>query len=209
MVNLEFGQTFSDHMYVADFENGEWQPASIEPYGNFALSPANPALHYGQALFEGLKAYKTEDGEICIFRPEANLRRLNISADRLCMPAYPEELFIEGLKELLRLDADWIPTTPGSSLASPTSCLTAAVSGPSVSVRPSGAATTIIPTAPAPSGNSCRSESIARCDSVPGIVKLLDVGPLNASAAPPSAASSTSQSTTTSLRRRYEARPSR
>jgi branched-chain amino acid aminotransferase len=116
MANLEFGQTFSDHMFVADFANGEWQAPSIVPFGNFSLSPANPALHYGQALFEGLKAYKNEAGEISIFRPEANLRRLNISADRLCMPAYSEELFIDGLKELLRLDADWIPSTPGSSL---------------------------------------------------------------------------------------------
>jgi branched-chain amino acid aminotransferase len=113
---LEFGQTFSDHMLVADYAHGEWQAPSIVPFGDFSLSPANPALHYGQALFEGLKAYKNEAGEISIFRPEANLRRLNISADRLCMPAFPEEVFIEGLKELLRLDTDWIPVTPGSSL---------------------------------------------------------------------------------------------
>ena len=114
--NLEFGQTFSDHMFVADYANGEWQTPEIVPFQNFSLSPANPALHYGQAIFEGLKAYKNEDGEISIFRPEANLRRLNISADRLCMPAFPEEVFMEGLKELLRLDTDWIPTTAGSSL---------------------------------------------------------------------------------------------
>lgn len=114
--NLEFGQTFSDHMFVADFANGEWQAPEIVPFQNFTVSPANPALHYGQAIFEGLKAYKNEDGEISIFRPEANLRRMNISAERLCMPAFPEEVFIEGLKELLRLDADWIPTTAGSSL---------------------------------------------------------------------------------------------
>jgi len=113
---LEFGQTFSDHMFVADFAHGEWQAPEIVPFGDFTLSPANPALHYGQAIFEGLKAYKNEDGEITIFRPEANLRRLNISADRLCMPPFPEEVFIDGLKELLRLDADWIPATPGSSL---------------------------------------------------------------------------------------------
>jgi len=114
--SLEFGQTFSDHMLVADFKNGEWQTPSIVPFQDFSLSPANPALHYGQALFEGLKAYKNEAGEIAVFRPDANLRRLNISAERLCMPAYPEEVFIEGLKELLRLDADWIPTLAGSSL---------------------------------------------------------------------------------------------
>lgn len=116
MVNLEFGQTFSDHMLVADFSDGEWQAPQIVPYGDFSLSPANPALHYGQAIFEGLKAYKSEDGKIFVFRPQANLRRLNLSADRLCMPPYPEEAFMEGLKELLRLDAGWIPTSVGSSL---------------------------------------------------------------------------------------------
>ncbi|WP_026463248.1 branched-chain amino acid aminotransferase [Adhaeribacter aquaticus] len=114
--SLEFGQTFSDHMLVADYVNGEWQAPSIIPFGDFSLSPANPALHYGQAIFEGLKAYKNESGEISVFRPQANLRRMNLSADRLCMPAYPEETFLEGLKELLRLDAAWIPTTSGSSL---------------------------------------------------------------------------------------------
>ena len=114
--NLEFGQTFSDHMLVADFADGEWQAPSIQPFGDFSVSPANPALHYGQAIFEGLKAYKNENGEIAIFRPEANLRRLNLSAERLCMPTYPEDLFLEGLKELLRVDANWIPDTAGSSL---------------------------------------------------------------------------------------------
>jgi branched-chain amino acid aminotransferase len=114
--NLEFGQTFSDHMYVAKYANGAWQTPAIVPFADFTLSPANPALHYGQAIFEGLKAYKNEAGEITIFRPEANLRRMNLSADRLCMPPFPEETFIEGLKELLRVDTDWIPSAPGSSL---------------------------------------------------------------------------------------------
>lgn len=114
--NLEFGRTFSDHMYVAKYANGEWQSPAIVPFSDFTLNPANPALHYGQAIFEGLKAYKNEAGEISLFRPEANLRRMNISADRLCMPAFPEEAFLEGLKELLRIDAEWIPSTPGSSL---------------------------------------------------------------------------------------------
>lgn len=114
--NLEFGQTFSDHMYVARYAQGAWQAPAIVPFSDFSLSPANPALHYGQAIFEGMKAYKNAAGEITLFRPEANLRRLNLSAERLCMPAYPEETFLEGLKELLRTDADWIPATPGSSL---------------------------------------------------------------------------------------------
>jgi branched-chain amino acid aminotransferase len=114
--NLEFGQTFSDHMYVAKYAKGEWQAPAIVPFADFSLSPANPTLHYGQAIFEGLKAYKNEAGEISIFRPEANLRRLNLSAERLCMPAFPEETFLEGLKELLRVDADWCPSSAGSSL---------------------------------------------------------------------------------------------
>jgi branched-chain amino acid aminotransferase len=114
--NLEFGRTFSDHMYLARYANGEWQAPAIVPFADFTLSPANPALHYGQAIFEGLKAYKNTAGQITIFRPEANLRRMNLSAERLCMPAYAEETFLEGLKELLRVDADWIPSSPGSSL---------------------------------------------------------------------------------------------
>jgi branched-chain amino acid aminotransferase len=114
--NLEFGQTFSDHMLVAKYANGAWLTPAIVPFADFSLSPANPALHYGQAIFEGLKAYKNEAGEITIFRPDANLHRMNLSAERLCMPALPLETFLEGLKELLRVDADWIPTTSGSSL---------------------------------------------------------------------------------------------
>ena len=114
--NLDFGSIFSDHMLVIDYANGEWQTPTIVPYGDFSLSPANPALHYGQAIFEGLKAYKNEQGKISVFRPVANLDRLNLSADRLCMPALPEELFMQGLTELLRLDADWIPSNPGSAL---------------------------------------------------------------------------------------------
>lgn len=114
--NLDFGSVFSDHMLVIDYANGEWQLPTIVPFGDFSLSPANPALHYGQALFEGMKAYKNEQGDISIFRPVANLNRLNISAERLCMPALPEEIFMQGLTKLLRLDASWIPSVPGSAL---------------------------------------------------------------------------------------------
>ncbi|QNF33688.1 branched-chain amino acid aminotransferase [Adhaeribacter swui] len=114
--NLDFGAVFSDHMLVIDYANGEWQTPTIVPFGNFSLSPANPALHYGQAIFEGLKAYKNEQGDISIFRPLANLERLNLSAERLCMPTLPEELYMQGLTELLRLDADWIPAVAGSAL---------------------------------------------------------------------------------------------
>ncbi|CAA9255145.1 MAG: Branched-chain amino acid aminotransferase [uncultured Adhaeribacter sp.] len=114
--NLEFGSVFSDHMLVIDYAGGEWQTPAIVPFSNFSLSPANPALHYGQAIFEGMKAYKNEQGEISIFRPTANLNRLNVSAERLCMPALPEEIFMQGLTELLRIDADWIPAAAGSAL---------------------------------------------------------------------------------------------
>lgn len=114
--NLDFGSVFSDHMLVIDYANGEWQTPTIIPFGDFTVSPANPALHYGQAIFEGMKAYKNEQGQLSLFRPLANLNRLNVSAERLCMPVLPEELFTQGLIELLRLDAAWIPTAPGSAL---------------------------------------------------------------------------------------------
>lgn len=113
---LEFGQTFADHMFVADYRDGEWQEAQIVPYAPISVSPANSALHYGQSIFEGLKAYKNETGEIAIFRPLDNLRRFNLSADRMCMPAVPEELFMQGLLQLIRVDADWVPAVPGTSL---------------------------------------------------------------------------------------------
>ncbi len=113
---LQFGKTFADHMFVADYKDRQWQQPRIVPYGNLSLSPALSSLHYGQALFEGLKAYKNEAGEILVFRPEANARRLNASAERLCMPPLPEEMFLNGLAQLLSIDRDWIPTQPGYSL---------------------------------------------------------------------------------------------
>jgi len=116
LANLEFGKHFSDHMFVVDYQNGEWQNPQILPYGDFTVSPANSALHYGQAIFEGLKAYKNEQGAIVIFRPYDNLARMNTSAERMCMPAVPEELFIQGLKQLVRLDADWVPSAPNTAL---------------------------------------------------------------------------------------------
>src|SRR5690606_12869609 len=84
--NIEFGKIFADHMFVVDFENGEWQTPQIVPYGNLSLSPATSAIHYGQAIFEGMKAYKNEAGEVLLFRPADNARRLNVSAERMCMP---------------------------------------------------------------------------------------------------------------------------
>ncbi|MBD8487721.1 branched-chain amino acid aminotransferase [Echinicola sp. CAU 1574] len=114
--NLSFGQVMSDHMFVADYKNGEWQNFSIEPYAPLALNPANATLHYGQSVFEGLKAYKNENDEVLIFRADANQRRLNESAERMCIPPVPEEIFMEGLAKLLEVDRNWIPSNPGCSL---------------------------------------------------------------------------------------------
>jgi branched-chain amino acid aminotransferase len=114
--HLEFGKVFSDHMFVVDYRDGEWQDAQIVPYADMTVSPANSALHYGQAIFEGMKAYHQHDGGAALFRPLDNWARLNASAERMCMPTIPEELFMQGLRELLRLDAAWVPTAPGYSL---------------------------------------------------------------------------------------------
>ena len=113
---LEFGKAFSDHMFVVDYRDDEWQDAQIVPYGDMTVSPANSALHYGQAIFEGMKAYYQADGGVALFRPLDNWERLNSSAERMCMPTISEELFMSGLTELLRLDAAWVPKAPGHSL---------------------------------------------------------------------------------------------
>ena len=114
--NLGFGKVFSDHMLVCDYANGTWGTPRIIPYQNLSLSPATNFIHYGQAIFEGMKAFTCADGKTRIFRPEANFKRMNLSAERLCMPAIPEEVFINGLRELLTLDQKWIPTSEGSSM---------------------------------------------------------------------------------------------
>lgn len=114
--DLPFGKLFADHMFIADYSNGSWQNARIIPYGHVPMSPATPAIHYGQSIFEGLKAFSGPGGEVLVFRPMDNLKRLNISAERMCMPAVPEELFMEGLRNLIELDKQWVPTIPGGSL---------------------------------------------------------------------------------------------
>ena len=114
--NLTFGKMFSDHMFVVDYKDNQWNDAQILPYGPVPMSPATSALHYGQAIFEGMKAYKNDKGEISLFRPFDNHKRINISADRMCMPALPQEYFIEGLKKLISLDKDWVPAADGTSL---------------------------------------------------------------------------------------------
>lgn len=114
--DLGFGKIFSDHMAIVEYRDGRWQNPEIKPYGPMLFSPAISALHYGQAIFEGLKAYKSSDGEVLIFRPEKNAERLNKSAARMCMPALPVELFMELLTRLVGLDNDWIPGGEGESL---------------------------------------------------------------------------------------------
>ncbi|HEU4719157.1 MAG TPA: branched-chain amino acid aminotransferase [Bacteroidia bacterium] len=114
--NLPFGKVFSDHMFIADYEEGKWGNLRILPYGDLHLSPASSMMHYGQAIFEGMKAYRSDEGDILLFRPRDNQRRLNISAHRMAMPDVPEEIFMDGLDELLRLDQNWIPGGDGRSL---------------------------------------------------------------------------------------------
>ena len=114
--NIVFGKQFSDHMFVADFKDGKWSNLKITPFRNMDVSPACAALHYGQAVFEGMKAYKNVLKEVVLFRPLDNAKRLNISAKRLCMPEIPEEIFMEGLTQLINLDAGWVPENEGSSL---------------------------------------------------------------------------------------------
>ena len=113
---LEFGKVFSDHMFLAEYRGGEWHNAQILPFGDLPVSPANSALHYGQAIFEGMKAYPIVDGGVALFRPLDNWARLNASAERMCMPPIPEELFMHGLKELVSLDAHWLPKVAGGAL---------------------------------------------------------------------------------------------
>ena len=116
MANLKFGSVFSDHQFRMDFDQGKWSTGVIEPFGDMAMSPAAMSLHYGHAIFEGMKAFRQADGGIALFRPEANISRLNVSADRMCMPAVDEGLFLEALKELIRMDAVWVPNGDGASL---------------------------------------------------------------------------------------------
>lgn len=114
--NLPFGKYFTDHMLEADFENGEWKNVEIKPYQPLLLYPSVVALHYGQAIFEGIKAYKNQQGEAFIFRPQENFKRFNISAERMQMPTVPEEIFIEGMRQLIALDKNWIPQRHDYSL---------------------------------------------------------------------------------------------
>lgn len=113
---LGFGKTFTDHMVVIDCDHGDWKTPSIIPFQHISLHPSSVALHYGQTIFEGMKAYRWEDGSVYAFRPLEHVKRLNISAERLCMTPIPEKLFMESLQEYLKLDQDWIPKGKGCSL---------------------------------------------------------------------------------------------
>jgi branched-chain amino acid aminotransferase len=112
--NLDFGKHISDHMVVADYAKGKWGAASVMPYGEMRLSPAILSLHYGQAVFEGMKAFRTNDGNINIFRPEKHLDRFNKSLERMCMPTVSEEMWMSGLHALMETDHQWVPGGEGS-----------------------------------------------------------------------------------------------
>ena len=114
--NLPFGSVYSDHMLECDYINGEWKTPVIKPYSPISLDPAAKIFHYGQSIFEGMKAYKDTHGNSLLFRPLENWKRLNKSAERLVIPHIPEEIFMDGLKKLLEIDTNWIPTNEGSSL---------------------------------------------------------------------------------------------
>jgi branched-chain amino acid aminotransferase len=114
--NLSFGSIVTDHMMVCDYKNGSWETPKVVPYQPITLDPSSKIFHYGQSVFEGMKAYKDTDNNVWLFRPLENQKRINISSKRLAIPEFPEEYFMEGLKTLLKLEQQWIPQTEGSSL---------------------------------------------------------------------------------------------
>jgi len=114
--SIPLGRTFTDHMFICDYKDGKWQQARIEPLSDIPTHPAAMALHYGQAIFEGMKATLDSDGKPLIFRPDKNAERLNFSARRMGMPEFPEELFVEGLKAFVDMERKWIPPMEGSAL---------------------------------------------------------------------------------------------
>ena len=114
---LGFGKIFTDHMFVMNYTEGKgWHDPRIEPFHNISLSPAAMVYHYGQEMFEGLKAYKGEDGKVYLFRPDMNAKRTNSTNDRLVIPQIPEEDFVQAVSAVVDVDRDWIPTEPGTSL---------------------------------------------------------------------------------------------
>lgn len=130
---LEFGKYVSDHMLVCDYEHGGWHTPHILPYSNLSLSPSTLALHYGQTVFEGMKGFRMDDGRITIFRMERHYERFVRSLDRMCMPAIPRDIFIEGLQQLVELDKAWVPFQPASLYIRPFMFATEATFGVKVS----------------------------------------------------------------------------
>jgi branched-chain amino acid aminotransferase len=115
--SLGFGKYFTDYMFVMDYQEGKgWVNPTIMPYGPIRLDPSTMVFHYGQSVFEGLKAYLTDKGDVHLFRPEQNISRLNISNERLCIPLLDEDFVLEALKKLIKIEKDWIPAEPGTSL---------------------------------------------------------------------------------------------
>ncbi len=114
--NIPFGKYFTDHMLEVDHEDGEWKTPEIKPYQPLLMEPSLAAIHYGQAIFEGVKAYKNAEGEAYIFRPQDNFHRFNISAERMQMPTIPEDIFMDGMKMLIQMDTNWIPAQKDHSL---------------------------------------------------------------------------------------------
>ncbi len=115
--NLGFGKLFTDHMFIMDYDEGQgWHSPRVTPRVPFVLDPATSVFHYGQAIFEGLKAYRDENDNVRLFRPMENIKRMNRSAARMCIPEMPEDVAYEGLKQLVKLDADWVPRAEGTSL---------------------------------------------------------------------------------------------
>lgn len=114
--NLPFGRVFTDHMFIADYKQGAWKNLRITPYGYMQISPGSPALHYGQSVFEGMKAHRGPHNEALVFRPNDNWKRLNTSAERMSLVKVPGGLFMDGLSTLIDVDRSWIPDTPGGSL---------------------------------------------------------------------------------------------
>jgi branched-chain amino acid aminotransferase len=114
--NLTFGTIFTDHMLICDFKDGAWQKPIIKPYEPFLIDPSSKVFHYGQAIFEGMKAYKDENDDVWLFRPDENYKRFNKSAVRMAMPEVPEEVFMDGLKIILDIERDWVKKGLGNTL---------------------------------------------------------------------------------------------
>ena len=114
--NLPFGKVFSDHMLIMDYKDGAWQDPEIIPFGPLSMHPATSVIHYGQSIFEGLKAYRMDSGEVAIFRPDMNAKRFEESCERMCMPVIPEDVFVELTRKFVEIESNWIPNKEGYSL---------------------------------------------------------------------------------------------